>query len=132
MKEERQRILSMLAEGKVDAAEAERLFEALEKPMAVTKTSPPRYLRVLVKSKKESGENVKVKVPLAIVKAGVRMASLIPKDVHGKVQHSLSDKGIDFDISQVSTENIDEFLSALGELEVEVQNDDEEVHVYCE
>ncbi|HEY9721351.1 MAG TPA: hypothetical protein V6D47_05015, partial [Oscillatoriaceae cyanobacterium] len=86
MNQERRRILDMLAEGQITADDAERLFGALEFSPATPSPNDgssapakarPKYLRVLV----ESGEDdtaVNLRVPIQLLRAGVRLVSLIP------------------------------------------------------
>ena len=94
MNENRRQILELLAAGKINADEAERLLSALEdrSPTAsATRTDGPavtvktkvKYLRVLVEAhEKEGPTTVNVRVPMQLLRAGVRLASLIPVQAH--------------------------------------------------
>ena len=86
MNEQRKDILDMLAEGKITAEEAEQLIAALERDQAPAATSldvrpkgKAKYLRVVVDAV-DNGEpsRVNVRVPLQLLRAGVRLAALIP------------------------------------------------------
>ena len=93
MNEERKQVLQLLAEGKITVDEAEQLIVALERDQsAPPQTSPdvdlrkkprPRYLRVVVKSPDNFGGKgpgkVNVRVPIRLLRAGVRLASLLPR-----------------------------------------------------
>lgn len=148
MSEDRTRILTMLAEGKITADEAERLLDALDSrrpgepvgeaaPSAV-KGDPtplldalPKYLRVKVDGKK--GEKVEVKVPLALVRSGLKLTSLIPPQAMDQINRQMAEKGISFDFSNFKPEDIDELMEALREMEINVDGKDgEKVRVYCE
>jgi hypothetical protein len=142
MNEERMKILKMLGEGKITSEEADKLIEALgaSAPKAVERTvgpdGLPKYLYVNVNSFKENGEekkeNVSIKVPMALIKAGVNIASLMPEDVQGEINKAMDEKGVKFNLSDIKKENLDEFLLALRELEVNVDGENERVRIYCQ
>ena len=143
MSSERRKILDMLAEGKVDAEEAERLLglvgagpEGAETP-GRSGGSPFKYLRVRVEPNAEAGEDagserVNIRVPLALLKAGMKLGSLIPKEASGRVKEALSEKGIDFDLRNVTDEQINELIGALAELEIDVQDKEHYVRIGVE
>lgn len=76
MDEERKRILKMLEDGKISAAEAEKLLDALQR----TDTRPSerdlkkKWLHVVVE--KNGRRNVNVKVPLSLLRFGFRFAPM--------------------------------------------------------
>jgi len=144
MNQERMKILQMLAEGKITAEEAEKLLSKLdnEEHTAGPNGSPatlssilPKYLYVNVEPKegaKNEHGRVRVRVPVALIRAGMNIANLMPKDVRSKVDSAIHEKGIDFDISNLNPENIDSLLLALREFEVDVDSDTETVKINCE
>lgn len=83
MSDERLQILKMLEEGKITAEEASQLLEALKlsesenggngsRVQAVWETPrKARWMRIEVKDRK--GDRVHIKLPLAVVKAALRM-----------------------------------------------------------
>ncbi len=143
MSEEKRKILEMLAEGKISVDEAEKLLAAVSSSASEQKESPPsstepskpkpKYLRIFVEpgSKQEKGEKVNIRVPLKLIRAGLKWASFIPKDVHKKVDEALKDKGIDMDFSQMTPENMEELIENLDDLTVEVEGK-EKVRIFCE
>jgi hypothetical protein len=148
MSGDRTRILNMLAEGKITAEEAERLLDALESRRpgepageatpSVVKGDPtpllttlPKYLRVKVDGKE--GEKVEVKVPLALVRSGLKLTSLIPPQAMDRINEQMAEKGISIDFSNFKPEDVDELMEALREMEVNVDGKNgERVRVYCE
>ena len=145
MSEDRTRILNMLAEGKISAEEAERLLDALdarvaEKPAAepAIKGDPtpllnalPKYLYVKVDS--ENGDKVDVKVPLTLVRSGLKLTSLIPPQAMDKIDEQLSESGISIDFSNLKPEDIDELIQSLREMEINVDSKNgDKVRVYAE
>ena len=87
MSEERKRVLQMLAESKITAEEADRLLGAMDggaAPASTTTLPAPkkaRYLRVLVDAEDPAQGPVKVnvRVPMQLLRAGVRLTALIPR-----------------------------------------------------
>jgi hypothetical protein len=140
MSEERNRILNLLADGKITAAEAERLLDALESrskeagsaesETGQTYTSPPKYMYVKVVS--TGGDNVDVKIPLGLVRAGLKLTSLIPPQAMDQINQSMAEHGASIDFSSLKPENIEELIEALREMEINVDaKNGDNVRVYC-
>ncbi|HEY0281196.1 MAG TPA: hypothetical protein VGC27_01075 [Rhizomicrobium sp.] len=140
MNENRKQILDMLAQGKITADEAERLIAALEAAPAeaAPRAGAPKYLRVLVEADEETGgeepTKVNIRVPIKLMRAGVRLAGLIPQEARGHINEAMREKGMDFDISQLRPENLDELIDNLQDLSIDV---DQKAHkakvkVFCE
>jgi SHOCT-like protein len=143
MNEHRREILEMLATGKITADEADRLLAALDKgqsPGAVAAASDsgsrprPKYLRVLVEGEEDIDGPVKVnvRVPMQLLRAGVRLASLIPVQAREHVNEALQEKGIAFDLNQIKPENLEELIDQLNDLTVDVDQGNNKVRVFCE
>lgn len=158
MNENRRQILEMLAAGKITTDEAERLLAAIE-PGTVTagelkggvggsgdagtatgKTSC-KYLRVLVEADESTTgmkgpTTVNVRVPMQLLRAGVRLASLIPQQAHGQLDQALSQHGVPLTLSQIKPENLEELIDHLEDLTVDVNgregNAATKVRVFCE
>ena len=142
MNPDRRSVLQMLSEGKITADEAERLLSALDRtdppPAAeprspVGHNAPPKYLRVTVDALEHgSPTKVNVRVPMALLRAGVRLTSLIPPAARDEVNRELAKNGVPFDIGQLKPENLDELINHLNDLTVDVDSADAKVRVYCE
>lgn len=146
MSDSRTRILEMLAQKKISVDEAEKLLTAIgtdEKPaMSVPTGIPsenriPKYLRVVVEpgpnSDKGTGtEKVNIKVPISLIRAGMKLTSLIPPQASNKMSEAMKEKGIDFDLKNIKPEDMDEIIEALRDLEVNVDGGEETVRVYAE
>ena len=141
MKRDRSRILKMLAKGKISVDEAERLLDAIgapageeqaPEPAADEKGTPkPKFLRVLVEEK--DGDRVNVRVPLNLIRAGVKLGSLIPDSASEKVNEALRDKGIHMDLGGLKSGALEELIAQLGELTVDVEESDgDKVQIFCE
>ena len=142
MSEQRRQILAMLAEGRINADEAERLIAALDRnppdagwvsdePRAATKR--PKYLRVVVDDRSGTEPTkVNVRVPIQLLRAGVRLASLIPPKALDQANDELRRSGVPIDLTQLKPEHIEELMDHLGDLTVDVEDPDSKVHVFCE
>ena len=139
MNEQRRDILDMLAEGKITAEEAEQLIAALDRDQPPPAVSSPdvrpkaTYLRLVVDST-ELGElgRINVRVPLQLLRAGVRLAALVPPQALGKVNVQLNEWGLPFDLTQLKPGQLEEFVDQLDELALEIDQADSTVRVFCE
>jgi len=138
MNKERKRILEMLAEGKINTEEAEKLLSALLKDNETVsgdtgKESKYKYLRVLVEPGPEStsSDKVNIRIPLKLIRAGLKLASFIPKDAQGKVNEALREKGIETDFTKIKPEDLDDLIAQLNNLTINVEGK-ETVKVFCE
>lgn len=151
--ENRRQILEMLAGGKITADEAERLLAALDpSPTSVEFSGTTRgsdgaavktrakYLRVLVEADEsmtgmKGNTTVNVRVPMQLLRAGVRLASLIPQQAHDQLDEALSKHGVPITLSQIKPENLEELIDHLEDLTVDVNGSDgnvTKVKVFCE
>lgn len=92
--EERMRILMMIQEGKISAAEGARLIEALdelsEPPQppqppsgVISGGKKPRYLRVLITDTDTGKSRVNVRLPVSLINSGIRMGARFAPEVEG-------------------------------------------------
>ncbi|WP_020522030.1 SHOCT-like domain-containing protein [Catelliglobosispora koreensis] len=138
MNEQRKDILQMLSEGKITMEEADQLIAALERdrpapPTDVQPKAKPKYLRVLVESNDDSTPTrVNVRVPLQLLRAGVRLAALIPPQALGEANAELSRSGVPFDLNQLKPEQLEALVEYLDDMTIEVDQPDTKVRVYCE
>jgi hypothetical protein len=141
--EERRRILNLLADGKLDAAAAENLLDALaSKPAAAIAVKgsdlalvDPKFLRVLVEGHTDEHGmgKVNVRVPFTLIRAGVRLAALLPIAVHEPINRALRENGVEIDISKIKPENLEDLVTHLRDLAVDVEGPNSEtVRIFCE
>ena len=137
MNEERKKVLEMLAGGKITADEAERLLDALgdktteaspQTALAETLDNLPQYLFVKVDA--VDGDKVNIRVPLKLIKAGIKLQALLPQDAQDKINVKLNEKGINLD--DFAAENFKDILDALTEFEMNVDDKKgDKVRIYC-
>jgi hypothetical protein len=142
MNENRRKILEMLATGKITAEEADRLLAAMEKGPgdAVAASGPafgpnrkPQFLRVLVEDEGHKGPvKVNVRVPMQLLRAGVRLASLIPPEARERVNWQLRREGVPFDLNQVTPDNLEELVEHLDAFTLDINEHNTKVRLFCE
>jgi hypothetical protein len=142
MTEERRQILEMLAAGQINADEADRLIGALNgAPKVAAATAPPskaapKYLRVMVDANDahDGPVHINVRVPIMLLRAGVRLASLMPPSAQDQVNRALREKGMTFDVAQLKPENLNELIDQLQDLSVDIdqKQDDVKIRVFVE
>ncbi|HEY3687168.1 MAG TPA: hypothetical protein VGL93_29295 [Streptosporangiaceae bacterium] len=140
MNEQRRQILEMLAAGKITAEEAERLIDALERqrpespPGAASGPKPrPKYLRLIMNSDDPSGPSrINIRVPLQLLRAGVRLTSLIPDQALTKINAELDKSGVPIDLTQLKPHHIEDLIDQLDDVTVDLNDPGTEMKVFCE
>ncbi len=131
MSVEMRKVLEMLTEGKITAADAERLLDKLagspECEAAANPDQPSapsgskKFLRVLIE--RPLGSDVNVRVPLGFVRAGMNLAGVLPP----KVMEQLRQEGIDVMFLRDHLDN------TMDELHVDMETKSgKRVRVFCE
>jgi len=137
MSEETRRVLEMLSQGKVSVLEAEQLLQAVKAPgqpgpPGDDKRVEPRYFRILVNKPAHEGkkaEAVNIRVPITVVRGGLRLGALFP-GMLGKKKFHL-DNGTELDLSKVTYTDLEAMIKDIGELTVDVDGD-AQVRIRCE
>ena len=98
---------------------------------------PAKYLRVVVEPESqnasgEGAERVNIRVPMALIRAGVKLAALLPKHATSKVNEELKEKGLDIDLGNLKADDLEELVNAMSDLEVDVQGGEQKVRVFVE
>jgi SHOCT-like protein len=138
MSAETRKILDMLAEGKISAADADRLLEKLSSsrsdvanetasgPGPTAEQVKPRHLRIQVDSPDRS-DSVNIRLPLSLIRSGLGLVAVLPPRVNQK----LAEKGID--LSTLSNLKGEELVQALRELNMDIEaHDGKKVRIFCE
>jgi hypothetical protein len=144
MNDDRRQILEMLATGRITAEEADRLLSALERDRLASAVAPEpgypsnrgaKYLRVCVDTNEEGDggpTKVNIRVPMQLLRAGVRLSSIIPPQAREEVNAAMRKQGIPFDINQLKPENLEELVEQLSDLTVDVDQERTKVRIFCE
>jgi hypothetical protein len=141
---EQRKVLDMLTAGKISVDDAEKLLSAVSKSdyeledaqYAHVKggKSKFKYLRVVVEpnnKNEEVGERVNIRVPLKLIRSGLKWASFIPKETKTKVTEALLDKGIEIDLSNMTSDDLEELIENFDDLTVNVEGQ-ETIKIFCE
>ena len=139
MSEDRKKILEMLADKKISVEEAEKLLAALaggspsEGGPVAGERRDWKYLRVVVEPGpgSETNERVNVRVPFKLIRAGLKFAAVIPQAAQQPVRDALKAKGLDVDLTKITSKDLDDILANLDDLTVDVEGP-ERVRVFCE
>jgi hypothetical protein len=146
MSESAKRILDMLAANKITSEEAYRLLAALknteetagltEGEFAAPKKNP-KYLRVTVTPSENASldkqDRVNIRVPISLIRTGIKLTSLIPPQAFDHIDDVLKDKGIQFDVRNIKKEDLNELIDALSDMEIDVESGNgEKVKVFVE
>jgi len=163
MSESKKKILEMLAQNKISADDAYKLLSAVDAEKAGNTSEGRRsedtsdmghnpsadsglggvklkgkYLRVTVTPGENStdprhGDRVNVRVPMNLIRAGLKMTTLIPPEALNKANDALHDKGINFDVRNIKPEDLEELVDALGDMTIDVESGHgEKVKVFVE
>jgi hypothetical protein len=144
MSDDTRRILDLLAQGKITVDEADQLLRAMAAPADAAPTAAtasnepsatPRYVRITVhKTAKDDrrDKDVNIRVPIAVVKSGMRLGALIPGFPGDAVSARLRERGIDVDFSKLDTAALEHVLKQLGDTNIEVDSGKAQVRISCE
>lgn len=136
MTDNQKKVLEMLAEKKISVDEAFRLLKLVGTEGGSGENSPgtkagtklkPKYLRVTIlpdpaSENTSNVDRVNVRVPMSLIRAGIKLTSLIPPEAMDKVNGSLREKGINFDVRNIKPDDIEELIEALGDMQIDVES----------
>jgi hypothetical protein len=147
MNENQKKILEMLEQGKISTDDAYRLINAVEgerggrektEKMETDTRVKPKYLRVTVTPGEDHtdpnhADRVNVRIPMSLVRAGLKLTSLIPPETLDKANTALRDKGINFDVRNIKSEDLESLIVAIGDMQIDVETGrGEKVRVFVE
>jgi len=146
MTENRRQILDMLVQGKINVDEAERLMALIDSPPGGESSGPegadkgkssPRYLRVVVEAGpvangEEQGERVNIRIPMALIRAGVKLAALIPTGAINKVNEKLQQKGVKTDLGNLKFDGVEQLVDAIADMQMDEQDGKPQVRIFVE
>jgi adenylate cyclase len=94
-----------------------------------------RYLRIQVEPKDGGSQKhgrVNIRVPLKLLRAGVRLGSALPDHAREKINAALRERGLNFDISSLERGQMEVLLSSLAQMSIDVDDKDKTVHIFFE
>ena len=78
------------------------------------------------------GERVNIRIPMALIRAGMKLHALIPAEASAGINQAMRERGIDIDLRNLKTEDLEQLIDALTDLEIDVQAQDRKVHIFVE
>ena len=149
--DETRRVLDLLQEGKITVDEADRLIKALTAeppPETATADTPAdgrervRWIRINIQKPANDGhkaKNVNIRVPIAVVKGGMRLGAIIGTFAGDKAARRMKAQGLDIDLAKISSDlsqmngpEFDEFLRSLNETNIEIDDGKSTVRITAE
>ncbi|HEY1415928.1 MAG TPA: hypothetical protein VGF42_08590 [Caulobacteraceae bacterium] len=142
MSEDRMKILNLLAAGRISADEAGRLLDAVgHSPQPEARPIPtregPKFLRVQVeqgRGAERDAKHVNVRVPLSLLRAGVRLQGILPQKARAQINAALAQKGVDVDLDSLKSGQLESLIEGLAQTSIDIDADDgkSRVKVSCE
>src|SRR3989442_310945 len=77
-------------------------------------------------------KDVKIRVPMAIMRGGMRLGAIIPGFGGERMQARLREQGIDLDLSKLDPAAIETMLKDLGEMNIDIDSGNAQVRITCE
>jgi hypothetical protein len=150
MSDDSRRVLDMLSQGKITVEEADQLLAALAAQSAATPAgapatggAAPKYLRIAITRTRgamteeegrrrsawwpghggeERKKEVTVRVPIALLKNGMRLGAILPGVAGERLQARLRERGVDIDLSKLDAATIDELVREFGEMNIDIDS----------
>lgn len=69
---------------------------------------------------------------MQLLRAGVRLSSVIPAQARDKVNAAMAQQGVALDLNQLKPENLEALVEQLGDLTVDVDQERTKVRIFCE
>jgi hypothetical protein len=145
------RILDMLSQGKITVDEADRLIAALAsdrpaEPAAATAADGrprPRWFRITIRKpatdQARTPKDVNIRVPIAVVKGGMRLGAIIATFAGEKAAQRMKERGLDLDLSTINGDlsrmngaEFDTFMKSLDEMNIEIDDGKSQVRITAE
>ena len=71
-------------------------------------------------------------MPMGLIRAGVRLASLLPSNATSKLNEKLKEQGIPVDLGKIKAEDLENLVNSLNDFQVDAQDGNEKVRIYVE
>jgi hypothetical protein len=146
----------LAAIGPVSTGSAATGATAAGRGAATSEAPSPKYLRITVTRTRSwpgdareharrawmwpgymGGRNreVTIRVPVALVRNGMRLGAMIPGLTGAGLQARLRERDVDVDLSKIDADTIDQLVSQFGEMNIDVVSErggKAQVHITCE
>ena len=146
------RILDLLSQGKITVDEADRLIKALGADRPAETATPDtatdgrervRWIRINIhkpaKDETHRPKDVNIRVPIAVVKGGMRLGAIIGTFAGEKAARRMKARGLDIDLAKINSDlsqmngpEFDEFLKSLNDTHIEIDDGKAQVRITAE
>jgi len=149
------RVLDMLSQAKISIDDADRLIKAMrtERPAdTATATADPasdggrqpvRWFRINIhkpaKDEANKPKDVNIRVPIAVVKGGMRLGAIIATFAGEKAAQRMKERGLDLDLSTINGDlsrmngaEFDTFMRSLDDMNIEIDDGKSQVRITAE
>jgi SHOCT-like protein len=146
------RILDMLSQGKITVDEADRLIKAMsaDRPAEIAAADTAtdararmRWFRINIhkpaKDETHKPKDVNIRVPIAVVKGGMRLGAIIATFAGEKAAQRMKERGLDLDLSTINGDlsrmngaEFDTFLKTLDDMNIEIDDGKSQVRITAE
>ena len=69
---------------------------------------------------------------MGLIRAGVRLASVLPSNATSKINEKLKKNGIPIDLGKIKAEDLEDLVNSLSDLKIDIQDGNEKVRIYVE
>ena len=146
------RVLDMLSQAKISVDDADRLIKAMrtERPAdpatadpASDGRQPVRWFRINIhkpaKDEAHKPKDVNIRVPIAVVKGGMRLGAIIATFAGEKAAQRMKERGLDLDLSTINGDlsrmngaEFDTFMKSLDDMNIEIDDGKSQVRITAE
>jgi hypothetical protein len=146
------RILDLLSQGKITVDEADRLIKAVsgDQPAATATADTAadgrpraRWFRINIrkpaKDQMHAAKDVNIRVPIAVVKGGMRLGAIIATFAGEKAAQRMKERGLDLDLSTINGDlsrmngaEFDAFMKSLDDMNIEIDDGKSQVRITAE
>ena len=146
------RVLDMLSQAKISIDDADRLIKAMrtERPAdsatadpAADSRPPVRWFRINIhkpaKDEAHKPKDVNIRVPIAVVKGGMRLGAIIATFAGEKAAQRMKERGLDLDLSTINGDlsrmngaEFDTFMKSLDDMNIEIDDGRSQVRITAE
>jgi class 3 adenylate cyclase len=121
------------ASSKDRPGEGDETPEEETRPPAVSARTGTLVIQIEPKGKmRDKGEKVNVRIPLQVLRAGMKLGSVLPSHAREKINDALKEKGLDVDLFSLNRDDLDEMLRSMGDLSIDVEREDRTVRIFYE
>jgi hypothetical protein len=75
---------------------------------------------------------INIRIPLKLLRAGVRLTSLVPPQALTRINAELAKSGVPLDLAELKPQHIEELIEQLDDVDIDVNDPSSTIQVFCE